>query len=138
MLKMEKPIIIDATNATLGRLASYVAKQALQGKRIVILNVEKAIVTGRRKFTTQRYQERKKRKGTSQRGPFFPREPARVVKRTIRGMLPNYRTGRGKEAFKRILCYSGVPQEYKDEKAIKAGKEKKTSYISIEEISKRM
>ena len=135
---MEKPIIIDATNATLGRLASYVAKQALQGKKVVIINAEKAIVTGRKKFTTTEYQEKKRRKGSSQKGPFFPREPARIVKRTIRGMLPNHREGRGREAFKRIFCYNGIPEEYKNEKAIKAGKEKKTSYVSIEEISKKM
>ena len=44
-------IIIDATNATLGRMASYVAKQALLGKKVIILNSERAIVTGRKKFT---------------------------------------------------------------------------------------
>ena len=26
-------------------------------------------------------------------------------------MLPNYRTGRGREAFKRIRCYEGLPKE---------------------------
>jgi large subunit ribosomal protein L13 len=135
---MEKQIIIDATNATLGRLSSYAAKQSLQGKRVIIINSEKAIVTGRKKFTTKSYQEKKRRKGSSQRGPFFPRDSARVVKRTIKGMLPNYREGRGKEAYRRIFCYKGVPEEYKDEKAIKAGKEKNTSYISIGELSKRM
>jgi large subunit ribosomal protein L13 len=135
---MEKPVIIDATNATLGRLASYAAKQSLRGKKVIIINSEKAIVTGRKKFTTQAYQEKKRRSGNSQRGPFFPRDSARVVKRTIKGMLPNYREGRGKEAYRRILCYKGVPQEYKDEKAIKAGKEKNASYISIGELSKRM
>ncbi len=135
---MEKQIIIDATNATLGRLASYVAKQSLQGKNVIILNAEKAIVTGRKKFITLRYQERKRRKGSSQKGPFFPRDPIRIVKRTIRGMLPNYREGRGKEALKRIFCYRGVPEKYKDEKVVKAGKEKNTDYMSIENISKKM
>jgi large subunit ribosomal protein L13 len=135
---MEKPVIIDATNATLGRLASYVAKQSLRGKTVIVLNSEKAIITGKSKFTTKAYQEKKRRKGSSQRGPFFPRDSARIVKRTIKGMLPNYREGRGKEAYRRILCYKGVPEEYQNEKAIKAGKEKNTNYISIGEISKRI
>ena len=128
-------IIIDATNATLGRLASYVAKQALLGKKIVILNSEKAIITGRKKFTVSHYQERKQRGGRSQRGPFFPKQPERIVKRTIRGMLPNYRAGKGKEAFKRILCFKGVPEKYKDAKMIKAGKEKHAAFMSVEQIS---
>jgi large subunit ribosomal protein L13 len=131
-------IIIDATNATLGRLASYVAKQALLGKKVIILNAERAIVTGRKKFTIEHYQERKGRGGSSQRGPFFPKAPARIVKRTIRGMLPDYRKGKGREAFKRILCFKGVPKEYKEKKMIKAGKEKHATYMNIDQISKKI
>lgn len=135
---MEKEIIIDATNATLGRLASYAAKQALQGKKVIILNSERAIVTGRKKSTVGKYLERRQRKGSSQKEPIFPKVPERILKRTIRGMLPDHRTGRGKEAFKRILCYKGVPDKYKEVKAIKAGKEKHATYMNIEQISRKI
>ena len=134
----EKEIIIDATNATLGRLASYVAKQALQGKNIVILHSERAIITGRKKFTVERYQIRKKRGGSSQKGPHLSRDPSRILKRAIRGMLPDYRKGRGREAFKRIMCYKGIPEKYKEAKTIKAGKEKHTVYMNLEQISKKI
>jgi len=130
----EKEIIIDATNATLGRLASYVAKQSIQGSKVIVLNCEKAIVTGRKKATIKRYDEKKRRGGSSQKGPFFPKAPERVVKRTIRGMLPDYRRGKGREAFKRILCYKGIPKKYKEAKMIKAGKEKGTTYMAVQEI----
>lgn len=129
-------IIIDATNATLGRLASYTAKQALQGKKVVILNSEKAIITGRKNFIIEKYQTRRKRGGTAQRGPLISKLPERIVKRTIRGMLPDHRGGRGKEAFKRILCFKGVPEKYKDKKMLKAGKEKYHIYMVLEEVSK--
>ena len=135
---MTEEIIIDATNATLGRLASYSAKQALLGKRVIILNSEKAVVTGRRKFIIEDYKEKRSWVGISHKGPFFSRLPEKILKRTIRGMLPDHRTGKGREAFKRILCYKGTPEEYKDKKAIKAGKAKKTTYISVEEISRLM
>ena len=135
---MGKQIIIDATNATLGRLASYVAKQALQGNEIIIVNVERAVVTGRKKNILEHYHQRISRGGTAQRGPYFPRTPERIMKRTIRGMLPNYRMGRGKEAFKRIRCYEGIPEKYKEVKMIKAGKEKHTTYMNIEQISKKI
>ena len=131
-------IIIDATNATLGRLCSYVAKQALQGKKIIVLNSERAIVTGRKEATVKEYLEKKQRGGTSQRGPFYSKQPVKILKRTIRGMLPDFRIGRGKEAFKRVLCYKGVPDEYKEAKTIKAGKEKHTHYMNIEQISKKI
>ena len=135
---MEKQIIIDATNATLGRLASYAAKQSLQGNKIIIINSERAIVTGRKKATVEHYQERKQRGGSSQKGPFFPKLPEKIVKRAIRGMLPDFRRGKGKEAFKRIICYKGTPEEYKEEKIIKAGKEKHATYMNIEQISKKI
>ena len=131
-------VIIDASNATLGRLASYAAKQALLGNEVVILNSEKAIVTGRKKATIELYKERRKRGGSSQRGPFFPKSPEMMLKRAIRGMLPDYRRGRGRTAFKKIKWYKGIPEEYKDKKLIKAGKEKTADYISTEEISRKI
>jgi len=131
-------IIIDGTNATLGRLASYAAKQALLGNKIIILNSEKAVISGRKKSTIRSYKDKRSRGGSSQRGPFYPREPEKILKRAIRGMLPDYRRGKGREAFKRITCYSGVPEEHKDKKMIKAGKEKTSVYMSIKEVSNKM
>ncbi len=135
---MTEQIIIDATNATLGRLASYAAKQALLGKKVIIVNAEKAIVTGRKKATVERYRKERQRGGSSQRGPFYSKLSSRIVKRTIRGMLPDYRRGKGKETFKRIRCYEEVPEKYKQEKTLKAGKEKSTEYISVKQISKKV
>lgn len=130
-------IIIDATNATLGRLASYAAKQALQGKKVIILNSEKAIITGRKKFIIKKYQTRRRRGGTAMKGPLISKLPEKIVKRTIRGML-NYKEGRGREAFKRILCFKGIPEKYKDKKMLKAGKEKHCIYVGLEEVSRKI
>lgn len=135
---MAKEIIIDATNATLGRLASYAAKQALRGNKIIILNSEKSIITGRRKFTIQKYKEKMARGGISHRGPFFPKTSDKIVKRTIRGMLPSPKIGRARPIFKKILCYNGIPEEYKDKKAIKAGKEKSTNFVSVEQLLRQI
>jgi len=38
--------VVDASNLILGRMASYVAKQALEGKKMVVLNAERAIISG--------------------------------------------------------------------------------------------
>jgi len=133
---MKNKIIIDATNATLGRIASYAAKQALLGKEIVIINSEKAVVSGKKNFIIKSYKERRSKGGTAQKGPYFSRDPEKILKRTIRGMVPDHREGRGKEAFRRIKCYLGTPEEFKDEKLIKAGKKKNCNIMTIEEISK--
>ncbi|HKI76467.1 MAG TPA: 50S ribosomal protein L13, partial [Candidatus Bathyarchaeia archaeon] len=38
--------IVDASNLILGRMASYVAKKALDGKSMVVINAERAVISG--------------------------------------------------------------------------------------------
>ena len=126
--------IIDGKNATLGRLASYVAKQALKGEEFVILNCDKIIITGNRKDIKEKFLERMGRFGSSQKGPKISKSNEKIVKRVIRGMLPDHRKGRGREAFKRIKCYVGIPKEFEDKKKISAGKEKGNKFVRVSEI----
>ena len=128
--------LIDGTNATMGRLASYVAKQALKGEEIAIMNCEKVIITGSKKNIGVEFYESRQKLGSGQGGQKISRLPERIVKHAIRGMLPNYRKGRGKEAFKRIKCYKGIPKEFEDKKMIKAGKEKGDKFVYVGSISK--
>lgn len=103
-------MIIDASGAILGRLASVVATQLLAGEEIHIVNAEKAIITGRGERIFREYDEMKKR-GSRERGPFFPKRPDRILKRTVRGMLPHKRK-RGRDAMSRLRVYIGVPSEF--------------------------
>lgn len=129
--------IIDGKNAILGRLASYVAKEALKGKEIIILNCEQVIITGNKKNIEKSFHEKRSRVGSSQKGPKHAKTSEKIVKRTIRGMLPEHRFGRGREAYKRIKCFIGIPKEFQESKTIKAGKEKPDKFIQVKEISKR-
>jgi len=132
--KVNKDImVIDGENATAGRLASYSAKQALLGNEIAIINAEKAVVTGREKEIKEKYLKLRQKGGSAIKGPFFPSQPERILKRMIRGMLPYKRT-RGREAFKRIKCYKGLPKEFENMKKIKSGKQKSKA-ISLNKIS---
>ena len=54
--------LIDGTNATMGRLASYVAKQALKGEEIAIMNCEKVIITGSKKNIGVEFYESRQKK----------------------------------------------------------------------------
>jgi len=123
-------IIINGENAVLGRLASYAAKQALLGKDVVIINSEKVIITGREKEIVDRYNKKRTVGGYGPK-PVFSSMPERILKRTIRNMLP-YKHGRGKKAFGKIKCYSGIPGEFEGKKIIKAGRGKKG--VSLEKI----
>lgn len=107
--------VIDADNSILGRLSSAVAKSLLQGEDIVIVNAEKAIVTGNARTTIMRYIQRSgiRTKSNPLKGPFFPRTPEGIVRRTVRGMLP-WKKPRGKTAFKRLKVCRGIPRDFSE------------------------
>jgi len=128
--------IIDGKNAVLGRLASYAAKQALKGEEIVILNCEEVIITGNKKRLQKDFAQKRGRVGSSQKGPKLSKTSEKMVKRTIRGMLPDHRSRRGKIAFRRIKCYNKVPKEFQESKKIIAGKEKRNKFSTVKEFAK--
>lgn len=133
-------IIINAENKILGRIATIVAKKALLGEEVIIINADKAIVSGKKQEVLARYRQKYAR-GVPSKGPFILRSPDRLVKRTIRNMLP-YKTTRGREAYKRIKCYVGVPAEYEEKETIETGKKKTelgiNNYVTIREISRNL
>lgn len=127
-------MIIDGKNAVLGRLASYAAKEALKGEKIIILNCEKVLITGSRKNIEKEFQEKRERVGSGQKGPKYSKVSEKIVKRTIRGMLPDHREGRGREAFKRILCYNKIPKEYENSERVSLEFKNKIKSIPVGEI----
>ncbi|MEM4703399.1 MAG: 50S ribosomal protein L13 [Candidatus Pacearchaeota archaeon] len=129
-----KDIFIDATNAVAGRLASFAAKKALEGNKIFIINSEKAIILGSPERTLEKYLKRLRLGHGVQKGPKFPRRPEMLLRRIVRGMLPWKRTG-GREAYKRIKCFLGVPEQYKSQETIRFDKKIKTKFITLERLS---
>ena len=107
-------MIINAENLILGRLSTIAAKKALLGESIDLVNVEKAVIIGTKKNILDKYKTRRER-GETLHGPYFPRTPDRLVRRTIRGMLP-YKQEKGRLAFKRVKCHVGIPEDLKDKK----------------------
>lgn len=134
-------MIIDGTDLILGRLASVVAKNALLGEDVVIINAEKAVVSGKRQSILKHAKARKDL-GAMLRGPYISKLPDRYVRRAIRGMLP-YKTPRGKAALKRVMCHIGVPSEMKEKKADTISKAKVSKlpnfkYVTVREICNSM
>lgn len=128
-------MIIDATDTILGRLATFTSKRLLKGEEIIIVNAEKAIVSGRREATLEKYKF-KRDVGDLIRGPFVSKMPERLVKRTVRGMLP-YKKETGRKAFKRLKVIRGCPKSIgKAEKIADISKKrlKDQNYITIEDI----
>ena len=125
-------LVLDANNLVLGRLASETARlikgkptkfkgttsdgkvvtPVLQpGDIVVIVNAEKAIITGNPRTTTLRYLQRvhKKTNTNPRAGPFLPRQPEDIVRRAVRGMI-KFQTPSGRAAYRRLHVVTGVPK----------------------------
>jgi len=107
-------MIIDGNNLILGRLGSFVAKKALLGEKIDIINCGNIVITGKKEYLFGKYRKRLAR-GIHSKGPFTYKNPDRFVKRALRGMLP-YKKEKGKMAFKNIKCHIEVPENLGKEK----------------------
>lgn len=109
--------IVDASGHVVGRLASVLAKRLLNGEEIVVVNAEKAIVTGRKSVVFEEYRAAHHRGSTASRmrgiGPSYPRRPDMILRRTISRMMP-YQQPRGRTALKRLRVFLAVPDDYKD------------------------
>jgi len=124
----KKWYVVDATDMTLGRLASEVAK-VLRGKNkptytpfldtgdyVIIVNADKVTVTGKKldqkiyfshseyvgsaKYTTLRDMMRTK--------------PVKVVEKAVRGMLPSGRLG--DQMYKKLFVYEGPEHNHAAQK----------------------
>jgi large subunit ribosomal protein L13 len=131
--------VIDASGHVMGRLSSFVAKRLLQGEEIHIVNAEKAIITGDSDSIFKEYQTMREI-GSQRKGPFPPKRPDRILKRTVRGMIP-YQKPRGRAAFKKLRVHIGVPSELEKEKLERIEKACEITtphYIQLAELSKRL
>jgi len=135
--------VVDATNAVLGRLASYVAKEALRGRRVVVINAEKAVISGTKARVVARAKTKLKTRTLANQAktPTHPRRPDNYVRRVIRGMLP-WKKSRGKEAFHRVRVYIGSPEDYASrpqQKVPEADAAKlRVPYITVGQLSKEI
>ncbi|MEM7826470.1 MAG: 50S ribosomal protein L13 [Candidatus Aenigmatarchaeota archaeon] len=125
-------IIYDAENQILGRLCSKIAKDLLNGEKVFVVNCEKAVVSGNPKSVVERYLK-KIHRGDPIHGPFFPRTPDGIFRRTVRGMLP-WHKAKGRKAYKNLKVFIGIPEELKD-KEMKKVEEANASKLKVKSIT---
>ncbi len=131
-------MIIDAKDLIIGRLGTVAAKKALLGEDVIIVNTDKAIITGTKEKVYADYKQKRDR-GTF-KGPFIPRRSDLFVKRLLRGMIP--KRGRGPDAFARIKCYVGTPSQFEGKattiKEANVSKIPNLKYVTIQEICRQL
>nr|XP_004226142.1 60S ribosomal protein L13a [Ciona intestinalis] len=109
--------IIDAKDHLLGRLAALIAKNLLNGQKIVVVRCESILISGNFYRNKLKYLDflRKRIRTNPKRGPFHFRAPSKILWRTVRGMLP-HKLKRGAEALDRLKVFEGVPPPYDKKK----------------------
>lgn len=116
----EKLVVIDGKGHLLGRLAATVAKELLNGQRVVIVRAEEIIVSGTL-FRNELLWAYFKRKGSNinpwKAGPWHYRSPSKYFWRVLRGMTP-HKTARGVAALSRLKVFEGIPQPYSQQKRL--------------------
>ena len=120
--------VVDATDKTLGRLASEVAK-VLRGKNkpvftpfldmgdyVIIVNAEKIKVTGK-KMDQKMYRHHSGWVGGLKEVPLremLEKKPVDVVEKAVRGMLPSGTLG--SQMYKKLFVYAGAEHPHAAQK----------------------
>jgi len=136
--------VYDATGQVLGRLASVIAKQLLNDEQVSVVYAERAIISGNKNATNAYFlakADKKHQTGGKHKGPFVRRLPDRIVSHTIRGMLP-FKKPHGREAFRRLKVYAGLPEGTDTSKVLVLEKSKKLGKLkkqtSVLAVSQRL
>lgn len=142
-LMSKEPLLLDAKNQILGRLASFIAKHAISGDTVIVLNAEKAVISGRRHNIIEEAKRRLETRtlGTQTHAPVHQRRPDLYFRRVVRGMLP-WKKAKGKAAFHRVQVYVGVPEEFSGKTAVKVpgadASKLPSPYITLEALAKEI
>jgi large subunit ribosomal protein L13 len=112
--------VVDATDVTLGRLASRIAR-VLEGKHkpgyashmdagdhVIVLNAARVSVTGNKREEKVYVRHSGYPQGLREEtlGQLLERRPEEVVRRAVRGMLP--RTRLGVQQLRKLKVYAGA------------------------------
>ncbi|KAK4222521.1 BAG domain-containing protein, partial [Podospora fimiseda] len=111
-------VVVDGKGHLLGRLASIVAKQLLNGQQVVVVRCEALNISGeffRSKLKYHAYLRKMTRYNPTRGGPFHFRAPSRIFYKAVRGMIP-HKTARGAAALERLKVFEGVPPPYDKKK----------------------
>mmetsp|Transcript_173191 Transcript_173191/g.421275 ORF Transcript_173191/g.421275 Transcript_173191/m.421275 type:complete len:202 (-) Transcript_173191:86-691(-) len=112
-MSFRKQIVVDCRGHLLGRLASTLAKELLNGQHVTCVRTEDINISGslyRNKLKYANF-KRKKMNTNPRKGPFHFRAPSKILWRTIRGMIP-HKTQRGACALDRLKSFEGTPHPY--------------------------
>jgi large subunit ribosomal protein L13 len=141
MQTVKNPVtVINADGLIVGRMASKVAKKLLNGEKVIIVNAGKAVISGKKKSKVAEAKEFLE-VGAPRQGPFHYRRPDKILRKTVRGMLP-FKQPKGKTAFKKLKVFISVPEDLKDQQMVTIKEAQaaklKGPYFTLVELAKEI
>lgn len=142
-MSSSETVYIDATDQIAGRLSSKVAKLILSDKNVVVVNAEKALISGSRTSVINQWKERLElgSKVNPIYGPIHPRRPDNILRRMVRGMVPRKKP-KGASAMKRLRIYVGVPASVRSDRMTKFDDARATRpvpvYVTMADLSRSL
>ncbi|MGC8601072.1 MAG: uL13 family ribosomal protein [Thermoprotei archaeon] len=113
MQRFVPDLVYDASGAIEGRLASITAKALMQGKKVAVVNVEKAVISKPLDAVVKWLQPWYGIHSWINPRRYSPRKymtPEGYFRTSVRNMLPVDKP-KGREAYARLRVYSGVPPD---------------------------
>ncbi|ACP46425.1 ribosomal protein L13 [Sulfolobus islandicus Y.G.57.14] len=139
----EQEVVINAEGQILGRMASNIVRLLKEGKKVVIVNGEKAVISGEKNRVIESYKlllTVRTLFNPYRNGIRRPKSPINIVKRTIRGMLP--KSSKGRRMLNNVKVYIGVPKEFEGRQFIKFPdadvSRLKGKYVTVEVVAKEL
>lgn len=135
-------MIINAEGLVAGRLASKVAKETIKGETVVIVNASKVILVGKETAILPKFKQRveAKVKSNPHYGPKYDRIPSKMLRKMIKGMLPNKKRT-SERLLKQIKVYNEVPKNFNLDKVETLEKLKfnqRNESMTLEEVAKKL
>eukprot|EP00931_Biecheleriopsis_adriatica_P049205 TRINITY_DN2845_c0_g1_i1.p1 TRINITY_DN2845_c0_g1~~TRINITY_DN2845_c0_g1_i1.p1 ORF type:complete len:204 (-),score=48.50 TRINITY_DN2845_c0_g1_i1:46-657(-) len=114
-MSFKQEVVVDCRGHLLGRLSSVIAKEILNGQHVVLVRAEDTVISGslyRNKLKYAAFKKKTMNSNPRHTGAIkHPRSPAKILWRTVRGMVP-HKTPRGGAAMDRLKTFEGIPHPY--------------------------
>ena len=135
-------MIVNAEGLVAGRLASKVAKAAINGEEVIVINAEKVVLVGKKTAIMPKFQQRVEAsvKSNPHYGPKYDRIPSKMLRRMIKGMLPN-KSRTAETLLKQVSIYNSTTDKVDITKAITMEDIKcneKHDFMLLEDVAKAL
>ena len=101
-------MIVDGKNLIAGRLASRVAKAAVKGEQVIVINAEDTVIVGNKESTLKKFYTKTHEArvlSNPHYGPKYDRIPSKILRRMVKGMLPK-RSRTKEKLIKLVTIYN--------------------------------